>query len=93
MARFRPPGSEQTEGNFDGDNDRNGLAAGSNSGLETPLLYRFNGLFFQTEPRTLHYLNFDGTTVRGYNGLEDNRTLVLRLASFFRIFWIRAVST
>ena len=91
--RTSPARSEETEGNFDGDNNGNGLTVGSKSRLEPPQFHCFDGLFFQTETRALHYLNVNGATVRGDYSLEDNRTLVFRFTCFFRIFRIRAIST
>src|SRR4029077_20536796 len=65
---------------------------GAESRLEPPLLHCFDSFFFKAQARTLHDLDFNRAAVRGNDGLKHNWALIFRLAGFFGILGVRAVS-
>src|ERR1700722_2342345 len=77
--------SQQAEVDFDGSFYRDRLAVLLARG-ELPLRHGFHGLFIETQAKALHYLDVGRLARRIDLHIKHDRSLMLGLARFFRIF-------
>ncbi len=53
------------------------------SWLEGPSLYRFNGLFIQSQTKRTRYVDIAGSSIGSHDQVQNASSLIFRLAGFF----------
>src|SRR5215472_7353508 len=80
-------GSVEVKHNLDAGINGNGLAV-LLARFEAPSFYGLDGLFIESKSQTSAHGNVTRNAVGSDHQAQHNRSLVLRLAGFFRIFWL-----